>query len=55
MWESDALRAGAAGPGRSEDGMSGKKKFSDEGAVAATIGEGPGETRLSYCDPRRSD
>ena len=27
----------------------------DEAAVAALIGEGPGETRLSYCDPRRSD
>ena len=26
MWESDTLRAGPAGPGRSEDGMSGKRK-----------------------------
>ena len=24
-------------------------------AVAALLGEGPGETRLFYCDPRRSD
>ena len=23
--------------------------------VAALLGEGPGETRLFYCDPRRSD
>lgn len=30
-------------------------EFSDEEAVAALIGEGPGETRLFYCDPRRSD
>ena len=30
-------------------------EFSDEGAVAALLGEGPGETRLSCCDPRRSD
>lgn len=30
-------------------------EFSDEGAIAALIGEGPGETRLFYCDPRRSD
>ena len=30
-------------------------EFSDEGAVAALLGEGPGETRLFYCDPRRSD
>ena len=26
MWEPDTLRAGPAGPGRSEDGMSGKRK-----------------------------
>ena len=26
MWEPDTLRAGSVGPGRSEDGMSGKKK-----------------------------
>ena len=32
MWESDTLRAGPAGPGRSEDGMSGKRK---EGAGKA--------------------
>ena len=28
MWEPDTLRAGSAGLGRSEDGMSGKKKKS---------------------------
>ena len=32
MWESDTLRAGPAGPGRSEDYMSGKRK---EGAGKA--------------------
>ena len=30
-------------------------EFSDEDAIAALIGEGPGETRLFYCDPGRSD
>ena len=30
-------------------------EFSDEVAIAALLGEGPGETRLFYCDPRRSD
>ena len=30
-------------------------EFSDEEAIAALVGEGPGETRLFYCDPRRSD
>lgn len=30
-------------------------EFSDEGAIAALLGEGRGETRLFYCDPRRSD
>lgn len=30
-------------------------EFSGEGAIAALIGEGPGETRLFYCDPGRSD
>lgn len=30
-------------------------EFSDEAAVAALLGEGPGETRLFYCDPGRSD
>ncbi len=29
-------------------------EFSDEGAIAALLGEGPGETRLFYCDPRRA-
>ena len=30
-------------------------EFADEGAIAAVLGERPGETRLFYCDPRRSD
>ena len=30
-------------------------EFSDEASIAALLGEGPGETRLFYCDPRRSD
>ena len=30
-------------------------EFSDEAAIAALLGEGRGETRLFYCDPRRSD
>ncbi len=30
-------------------------EFSDEAAIAALLGEGPGETGLFYCDPRRSD
>lgn len=30
-------------------------EFSDEAAIAALLGEGPGETRLFYCDPWRSD
>ena len=30
-------------------------EFSDEVAIAALLGEGPGETRLFYCDPGRSD
>ena len=30
-------------------------ELSDEGAIADLVGEGPGETRLFYCDPRRSD
>ena len=30
-------------------------EFSDEAAIAAPLGEGPGETRLFYCDPGRSD
>ncbi len=29
-------------------------EFSDEGAVAAALGEREGETRLFYCDPRQS-
>ncbi|OUP10373.1 IS30 family transposase [Collinsella sp. An2] len=30
-------------------------EFADEAAIAAAFGEGPGETRLFYCDPMRSD
>lgn len=30
-------------------------EFSDEAAIADLVGEGPGETRLFYCDPGRSD
>lgn len=30
-------------------------EFSDEGAIAALLGEAPDETRLFYCDPRRAD
>lgn len=30
-------------------------EFADEGAIAALLGELPGETRLYYCDPRRAD
>lgn len=30
-------------------------EFSDERALAAAIGERPGETRLFYCDPGRAD
>ena len=91
MWEPDALRAGPAGPGRSEDGMSGKKRKGSARAAPRAYGrltrherdtvqrilerrascreiarelgrspstvsaEGPGKTRLFYCDPRRSD
>ena len=29
-------------------------EFSDEGAIAALLGEREGETRLFYCDPRQS-
>lgn len=32
-----------------------KHKFSDEDGIAALLGERPGETRLFYCDPMRSD
>ena len=32
-----------------------RQEFSDARAIAALLGEGPGETRLFYCDPRRSD
>ena len=49
MWEPDTLRAGPAGPGRSEDGMSGKRKkwFREGGpeglrkAHEARAGHGP--------------
>ena len=30
-------------------------EFSDEGAIAALLGEREGETRLYYCDPMRAD
>lgn len=30
-------------------------EFSDEDALAALLGEGAGETRLYYCEPRRAD
>lgn len=30
-------------------------EFSDEDALAALLGEGAGETRLFYCEPRRAD
>lgn len=30
-------------------------EFADEGAIAALLGEGDGETRLFYCDGRRAD
>ena len=30
-------------------------EFADEAALAAALGERPGETRLFYCDPMRSD
>ena len=30
-------------------------ELSDEAAIAALLGEGPGETRLFYCAPGRSD
>ena len=42
---------GASGPSSAPTG----REFSDEAAIAALLGEGPGETRLFYCDPRRSD
>ncbi len=35
--------------------LEGVRAVSDEGAIAALLGEGPGETRLFYCDPGRSD
>ena len=48
---------GAGGTGRVFRAMltDNGAEFSDEGAIAALIGEEPGETRLFYCDPRRSD
>ncbi|OUP05744.1 IS30 family transposase [Collinsella sp. An2] len=30
-------------------------EFSDEGGIAALLGEAAGETRLYYCEPRRAD
>lgn len=62
----DAVRAGlglvrdALGP----DGMrrvfrlvltDNGSEFADEAAIAALLGEAPGETRLFYCEPRRAD
>ena len=38
MWEPDTLRAGSAGPGRSEDGMSGKKRSGSARAVPRAYG-----------------
>ena len=38
MWEPDTLRAGPAGPGRSEDGMSGKRKKGSEKAAPRAYG-----------------
>ena len=38
MWEPDTLRAGPAGPGRSEDGMSGKKNRGSARAVPRAYG-----------------
>ena len=38
MWEPDTLRAGPAGPGRSEDAMSGKKKRGSARAVPRAYG-----------------
>ena len=38
MWEPDTLRAGPAGPGRSEDDMSGKRKKGSEKAVPRAYG-----------------
>ena len=38
MWEPDTLRAGPAGPGRSEDGMSGKRKRGSEKAAPRAYG-----------------
>ena len=38
MWEPDTLRAGSAGPGRSEDAMSGKKKRGSARAAPRAYG-----------------
>ena len=38
MWEPDTLRAGPAGPGRSEDGMSGKRKKGSAKAAPRAYG-----------------
>ena len=38
MWEPDTLRVGSAGPGRSEDGMSGKKERGSARAVPRAYG-----------------
>ena len=38
MWEPDTLRAGPAGPGRSEDGRSGKRKKGSAEAAPRAYG-----------------
>ena len=38
MWEPNTLRAGPAGPGRSEDGMSGKRKKGSEKTAPRAYG-----------------
>ena len=45
MWEPDTLRAGPAGPGRSEDGMSGKRKKGSAKAAPRAYGRLTGYER----------
>ena len=45
MWEPDTLRAGSAGPGRSEDAMSGKGGKGAARAVPRTHGRLTGYER----------
>ena len=49
MWEPDTLRAGSAGPGRSEDGMSGKKKSGSARAVPRAYGRLTRQERRASC------